>query len=225
MKDLTKEELKEQEQKLIEKREYQESLDRLMLVILFIIQCIVLTIMHVNDYLVVGNKLITSSLLINAGYYILKQLFYSEADTGDAIEFFFNISFRWLIGVMIVGAIITVITNWLEIDDLFDYSIVVIKTSIITLVTLLFIMFIDAFQSEIRADGKKLELTGYKQKAYELTENTKYSMGFIIFLAIIFALIILISQHNLLAINWEKPIIYLGIPFCIIILGILLRRD
>lgn len=220
MKELTKEELEEQE-----KIETQEGIAGSMLVCLFIIQGIALPIVYAKGLFVVGDKLIKASLLVNASYYILKQLFYSGTDTWDAMYYFWKLSIYLVILILLGGLPVTVFINSLDMIGLANYLITVMVPLIITIITLWIIYGVESVQSEIKNECKKLALSGYKQKAYELAESTKYLIGFSIILALIIIGVTFISGYNLPAINWEKPIIYLGTPYCIILAGILLRRD
>lgn len=214
----------EMEDILIEKRRNQECIDGVMLLILLIMNGILLPLIYKEVTLSGSNNIIKTAVLVNIGYYFLKQLFYKEADSWDSLEFFWNLVIFWLIVALVGGFFVAVITN-LELRSVNIYLLKIIITFIITLISLLIIMIIEEIQNQIRYECEKLELDGYTQKAYELTENTKYFICFIIILTIVAAIITLMGRDNLLAINWEKPIVYLGTPYCIAILGILLRRS
>lgn len=209
---------------LIEKRETQEKIDGVMLLILGIINGILLPLMYTKITLSGSNNIIKTAVLVNVGYYFLKQLFYKEADSVDALEVFWNLAILWLIVASVGGFFVAVITN-LELGSVNNYLSKIITTFIIALISLLIIMIIEELQNQIRYDCKELKLAGYTQKAYELTENTKYFIGSIIILIIVATIITLMGRYNLFAINWEKPIIYIGTPYCIAVLGILLRRS
>lgn len=209
---------------LKEKKENQEKFDGVMLIILLMINGILLPLIYEKVTLAGSINIIKTTLLVNVGYYFLKQLFYKEADSGSAIEFFWNLAIIWFI-VSIIGIFIGVVFTKLDLITITCYLVKIVVTFGITLLSLMLILCIEEIQNAIRYDCKKLKLTGYTQKSYELTENTKCFIGFIIVLILVAAIITLMGRDNLLAINWEKPIIYVGTPYCITILGILLRRS
>lgn len=214
----------EMEDILIEKRRNQECIDGVMLLILLIMNGILLPLIYKEVTLSGSNNIIKTAVLVNVGYYFLKQLFYKEADSGNALAFFWEIALPWLIVSLVGGFFVAAITN-IEFITIVSYLVKIIITFSITLISLLTIVCIEGIQNQIRYECKKLKLAGYTQKAYELTENTKYFICFIIILIIVATIITLMGRDNLFAINWEKPIIYVGTPYCLAILGILLRRD
>lgn len=214
----------ESEDLLRENKETQGTIDDVMLLILGIITGILLPLMYKKGTLTGSNNIIKATILVNVGYYFLKQLFYKESDSVDALGGFWNLAILWLIVALFGGFVVPVITN-IEFSAIINYLEKIIITFLTTLISLLIVMMIEEIQNQIRYESQKLKLTGYTQKAYELTENTKYFIGFIIILIIVAVIITLIGRDNLLAINLEKPIIYVGTPYCIAILGILLRRS
>lgn len=214
----------ETEDLLRERKENQNFIDGVMLFLLLIIAGILLPLIYKEVTLAGSNNIIKTALLVNVGYYFLKQLFYKEADSDDALEFFWNLAILWLIVSLFGGFFVAAITK-IELSAIICYLVKIIVTFSITLISLLVIMMLESIQNQIRYECKKSKLTGYTQKAYELTENTKCFIGFIIVLILVAAIITLMGRDNLLAINWEKPIIYVGTPYCITILGILLRRS
>lgn len=214
----------ESEYLLRENKETQSDIDEVMLLILGIITGILLPLMYKKVTLTGSNNIIKATILANLGYYFLKQLFYKESDSVDALEVFWYLAIIWFVISTVVGFFVAVITN-LELSSLNSYLAKILTTFIITVISLIIIVIIEELQNQIRYDCKELKLAGYTQKAYELTENTKYFIGFIIILIIVATIITLMGRDNLFAINWEKPIIYFGTPYCIAILGILLRRS
>lgn len=228
MNELTKEELEEleeQENKLREKRETQDCINCIILLILFIIQGIVLPIIYTNHQSIWGITHIKMVCIVSVCYYTLKQIFFSETDGFEYMRLFVLISVLWFLGLLFVGICVAGFTNLIDIDQIFNGLSLVLFSLFTTIITMFVMGFIDYIQECIRDECNKLELNGYKQKAYQITENTKYFIILILVLAIIFIVITLLSNLNWTTINWEKPIIYLGTPYCLVILGILLRLD
>lgn len=77
---------------LKEKKENQEKFDGVMLIILLMTNGILLPLIYEKVTLAGSTNIIKTAIFVNVGYYFLKQLFYKEADSGDAIEFFLESS-------------------------------------------------------------------------------------------------------------------------------------
>ena len=156
------------------KIETQEGIAGSMLVCLFIIQGIALPIVYAKGLFVVGDKLIKASLLVNASYYILKQLFYSGTDTWDAMYYFWKLSIYLVILILLGGLPVTVFINSLDMIGLANYLITVMVPLIITIITLWIIYGVESVQSEIKNECKKLHYLDINKKHMNLqkAQNT-----------------------------------------------------
>lgn len=88
----------------------------------------------------------------------------------------------------------------------------------------LFIVGIISYSQEsIKEKAIKLGLTGYKQKIYQIEESNKKFITFLLILVVIFIAVSLLTTQTIYGIDWEKFIIYAGILYGTITLGILVR--
>lgn len=217
MKELTKEELGQ-----IENQDY---IKYLMLALIFIIEGIVLPIINLNGTTIVIADIIKTICIMNIGTYILKQLFFSQEDMDEFSQFLILILLGWYVVLVLINLFMDIVANTNGLEQACKLTIIMITSIMTNIVTLAIIYVADEIQKGLRHKCKELRLDGYKQKSYQLRKTTGYFIGLSLILAVIFTLIALISKVNLVAINWEKPIIYLGTPYCITIAGILLQRD
>lgn len=212
-------------EELKNKREKQEFYNCLITLLLFIIQGIALPIMYVNNICIEGVPLIKMTCIICIAYYILKQLFFSEMDFDDTTHVFVYISGFWFIILVVGGVLLNITTKIITIDQLFEGLGTVVTSLLTTSALMVLINIVDSFQEFILENEKEANLEGYKQKTYQLIETTKCFIGFIVVLTVIFLVVAPLRIFSLATINWEKSILYLGTPYCIVILGILLRLD
>ena len=204
------------------KIEKQDLYDCVITCIFFIIQGVILPIMYINNTTLQKIGLIKLVCIVGIIYYILQQTFFSETDD-TYIVVAWAASVLWVIFLIIGGLCFVAFSNMIDMIQLLKGLKVVISSIAINTIFIVIIAGINELQEEIINKAKSLK--GYKQKEHQIIENTKYFLTICLVLAVLFVALTLISKQNLSTINWEKLITYLGTPYCIIILGILLRRD
>lgn len=212
-------------EELKNKREKQEFYNCLITLLLFVIQGIALPIMYANNIYIEGIPLIKMTCIICIAYYILKQLFFSRMDFDDTTHVFVYISGFWFIILVVGGWLLNITTKIITIDQLFEGLAIVVTSLLTTSALMVIINIVDSFQEFILENEKEANLESYKQKSYQLTETTKWFIGFILVLAVVLLVVAPLRNLSLATINWEQSILYLGTPYCIVLLGILLRRD
>lgn len=225
MKELTKEEL--------EQTDKQAYIKYLILAVIFIVEGIILPIINLNGTKIVIGDIIKTIYIMNIVTYIIKQLFFSKEDMEEFAQFLILILLSWYVALVFINLCMDIFTNlgmgiFTHIDGLeqaCELTIIMIPSIMANIVTLPILYKVDEKQKKLRRKCKELGLTGYKQKAYQLRKTTGYFLGLSLILTIIITIIAVISKLDLTAINWEKPIVYLGTSYCAVILGILLRRN
>lgn len=217
MKELTKEEL--------EQTDKQAFIKYLILAVIFIVEGIILPIINLNGTKIVIGDIIKTIYIINIVTYIIKQLFFSKEDMDEFAQFLILILLSWYVALVFINLCMGIFTHIDGLEQACELTIIMIPSIMANIVTLPILYKVDERQKKLRRKCKELGLTGYKQKSYQLRKTTGYFLGLSLTLTIIITIIAVISKLDFTAINWEKPIVYLGTSYCAVILGILLRRN